>query len=130
MFSYRLKKLMHRVVFPFDLKLCNTTSDCPEVDVEYSLFAVVVHMGAHLNHGHYVALVKSKGRWICFDDDQVVPITPQQVQSTFGHTQEPNLRTDQQSTHMDHGYILFYLRKGVWCDGDDGSATSSLDAMD
>ena len=29
--------------------------------------------------GHYVALVKSQGQWICFDDDQVLPISEAQV---------------------------------------------------
>ena len=97
----RMKKLMHRVTFPWELKLVNTTDDCPDAgggggggggrsgptmsrgtgrphhttpsifsscsslspppiththahslaDSPYELFAVVVHMGAHPNHG-------------------------------------------------------------------------------
>lgn len=107
----QMRKLTHRVVFPFHLKLANTTEDCPDADAEYALTAVVVHMGAHVNHGHYVALVKSAGQWLCFDDEQVHGVTEAQVQSTFGHTQEPQMRTDGQApAHMDHGYILFYQR--------------------
>lgn len=47
----RMRKLMYRVVFPFDLKLRNTTEDCPDADQPYSLFAVVVHVGSGPNHG-------------------------------------------------------------------------------
>lgn len=109
----QMRKLTHRVVYPFDLKLTNTTDDCKDSDARFSLFAVVVHMGLHMNHGHYVALVKSSGQWLCFDDDQVIPITESQVRSTFGHTQDPLLR----ATHgrvqgsMDHSYIIFYKRE-------------------
>lgn len=47
----RLRKLMYRVVFPFQLKLCNTSDDCPDVDTMYNLFAVIVHIGSGLHHG-------------------------------------------------------------------------------
>lgn len=52
----RLRKLMYRVVFPFDLKLRNTVDECPEADDLYHLLAVVVHVGAGPNHGAYVPL--------------------------------------------------------------------------
>jgi ubiquitin C-terminal hydrolase len=39
-----------------ELKL-STASD--DVDTEYSLFAVVVHVGSGPNHGHYVSLLKA-----------------------------------------------------------------------
>lgn len=108
----QMQKLTHRVVFPFHLKLTNTTDTCPDADAEYSLTAVVVHMGAHVNHGHYVALVKSAGKWICFDDEAVHGVTEAQVQSTFGHTQQPLVRADGQGNgHVDHAYILFYQRR-------------------
>ncbi|PRW20845.1 Ubiquitin carboxyl-terminal hydrolase 3 isoform B [Chlorella sorokiniana] len=108
----RLKKLMHRVTFPWELKMINTTDDCPDADSAYELFAVVVHMGAHPNHGHYVALVRTpSGQWVCFDDEQVNAVTESQVQSVFGHTQDWHpMREDQQGPHADHGYILMYQR--------------------
>lgn len=108
----QMRKLTHRVVYPFDLKLTNITDDCEDRDASFSLFAVVVHMGLHMNHGHYVALVKSAGQWLCFDDDQVIPITENQVRSTFGHTQDPLLHATNGRTQgsMDHSYILFYKR--------------------
>lgn len=47
----RMRKLMYRVVFPFELKLPNTTDDADGQDALYSLFAVVVHVGSGPHHG-------------------------------------------------------------------------------
>ncbi|GLU20464.1 hypothetical protein SLE2022_366650 [Rubroshorea leprosula] len=94
----RYKKLSYRVVFPLELKLSNTVED---VDSEYSLFAVVVHVGSGPNHGHYVSLVKSHNHWLFFDDENVEMIDESAVQTFFGSAQEYTSNTD-------HGYILFY----------------------
>ncbi len=51
MWSRRMRKLNYRVVFPFELKLRNTSDDCANVDDFYDLFAVVVHVGQGPNHG-------------------------------------------------------------------------------
>ncbi|GBF97840.1 ubiquitin carboxyl-terminal hydrolase [Raphidocelis subcapitata] len=99
------RKLPYRVVFPFELKLPNTMDGADGADAAYSLFAVVVHVGSNMHHGHYVALIKSKSQWLFFDDDTVELIREEQVAATFGSTQE-------YSNHMDHGYILFYERIG------------------
>ncbi|KAM7513612.1 hypothetical protein LguiA_003195 [Lonicera macranthoides] len=96
----RYKKLSYRVVFPLELKLSNTVED---VDPEYSLFAVVVHVGSGPNHGHYVSLVKSHNHWLFFDDENVEMIDESAVQTFFGSAQE-------YSSNTDHGYILFYER--------------------
>ncbi|KMZ71485.1 Ubiquitin carboxyl-terminal hydrolase 3 [Zostera marina] len=94
----RHKKLSYRVVFPLDLKLTDTVVD---PDTEYSLFAVVVHVGSGPNHGHYVSLVKSHNHWLFFDDENVEIIDESIVQTFFGSAQE-------YSSNTDHGYILFY----------------------
>lgn len=99
----RYKKLSYRVVFPLELKLCNTTDDAPGSEAEYSLFAVVVHVGTGPNHGHYVSLVKSHNHWLFFDDENVEIIDESVVQTFFGSTQE-------YSNNSEHGYILFYER--------------------
>ncbi|KAJ3673748.1 hypothetical protein LUZ60_005740 [Juncus effusus] len=88
----RYKKLSYRVVFPLELKLS---------ELEYSLFAVVVHVGSGPNHGHYVSLVKSHNHWLFFDDENVEIIDEGNVQTFFGSAQE-------YSSNTDHGYILFY----------------------
>lgn len=94
----RYKKLSYRVVFPLELKLTNTMEDA---DCEYSLFAVVVHVGSGPNHGHYVSLVKSHNHWLFFDDENVEMIDESAVQTAFGSAQE-------YASNTDHGYILFY----------------------
>ncbi|XP_059648061.1 ubiquitin carboxyl-terminal hydrolase 4-like [Cornus florida] len=101
----RYKKLSYRVVFPLELKLCNTVED---TDSEYSLFAIVIHVGTGPNHGHYVSLVKSHNHWLFFDDDNVEMIDESAVQTVFGSAQEYSRNTE-------HGYILFYesLATGV-----------------
>ncbi|CAI9763558.1 unnamed protein product [Fraxinus pennsylvanica] len=96
----RYKKLSYRVVFPHELRLSNTVEDA---DAEYSLFAVVVHVGSGPNHGHYVSLVKSHNHWLFFDDENVETIEESAVQTFFGAAQE-------YSSNTDHGYILFYER--------------------
>ncbi|KAH7287676.1 hypothetical protein KP509_32G069000 [Ceratopteris richardii] len=98
----RYKKLSYRVVFPLELKLCNTADDAPGSEAEYSLFAVVVHVGTGPNHGHYVSLVKSHNHWLFFDDENVEIIDESAVQTFFGSTQE--------YSNSEHGYILFYER--------------------
>lgn len=97
----RYKKLSYRVVFPLELKL--SSSDAKDSDAEYSLFAVVVHVGSGPNHGHYVSLVKSHNHWLFFDDENVEMIDESAVQTIFGSAQE-------YSSNTDHGYILFYER--------------------
>ncbi|XP_057803995.1 ubiquitin carboxyl-terminal hydrolase 4-like isoform X2 [Salvia miltiorrhiza] len=94
----RHKKLSYRVVFPLELKL-STTLDAG--DSEYSLFAVVVHVGTGPNHGHYVSLVKSHNHWLFFDDENAEMIDESAIQTFFGSAQE-------YSSNTDHGYILFY----------------------
>ncbi|RZS28522.1 hypothetical protein BHM03_00062122 [Ensete ventricosum] len=98
----RYKKLSYRVVFPMELKLNNTVED---IDSEYSLFAVVVHVGSGPNHGHYVSLVKSHNHWLLFDDENVEMIDESMVQTFFGSSQE-------YSGNTDNGYILFYESLG------------------
>lgn len=94
----RYKKLSYRVVFPLELKLINTVDNS---DLEYSLFAVLVHVGSGPNHGHYVSLVKSHNHWLFFDDENVEMTDESMVQTFFGSAQEFSGNTD-------NGYILFY----------------------
>eukprot|EP00041_Stephanoeca_diplocostata_P013725 m.243164 g.243164 ORF g.243164 m.243164 type:complete len:344 (+) comp19443_c1_seq18:296-1327(+) len=67
----RFTKLSYRVAYPFELRLFNTTQDAVDGGRMYDLFAVVVHMGARINSGHYIAVVKSASKWLLFDDDYV-----------------------------------------------------------
>ncbi len=94
----RLQKLFHRVVYPFHLRLFNTTDDAEDPDRLYELYAVVVHIGGGPYHGHYVSIVKTQDRgWLLFDDEMVEPVDKSYVQNFFGD--RPGLAC---------AYVLFY----------------------
>ncbi len=94
----RLQKLFHRVVYPYHLRLFNTTDDAEDPDRLYELYAVVVHIGGGPYHGHYISIVKTKDRgWLLFDDEMVEPVDKSYVQNFFGD--RPGLAC---------AYVLFY----------------------
>lgn len=81
----RLQKLFHRVVYPYYLRLFNTTDDAEEPDRLYELYAVVVHIGGGPYHGHYVSIIKTQDRgWLLFDDEMVEPVDKAYVRNFFG----------------------------------------------
>ncbi|EEP75776.1 CREB protein [Uncinocarpus reesii 1704] len=94
----RLQKLFHRVVYPYYLRLFNTTDDAEDPDRLYELYAVVVHIGGGPYHGHYVAIIKTVDRgWLLFDDEMVEPVDKSFVRNFFGD--RPGLGS---------AYVLFY----------------------
>ena len=94
----RLQKLFHRVVYPYHLRLFNTTDDAEDPDRLYELYAVVVHIGGGPYHGHYISIVKTQERgWLLFDDELVEPVDKSYVQNFFGD--RPGLAC---------AYVLFY----------------------
>ncbi|XP_019861980.1 PREDICTED: ubiquitin carboxyl-terminal hydrolase 46-like [Amphimedon queenslandica] len=68
---HRHTKLSHRVVFPWELKLFNTSDDASDPDRMYDLIGVVIHCGTGPNRGHYISVIKSHGYWLLLDDDYV-----------------------------------------------------------
>jgi len=100
-FNNRMIKVSHRVVFPLELRLYNTSDDCQNPDRLYDLVAAVIHCGTGLNRGHYISIVKSYGFWLLFDDDVVDKIDPSTIEDFYG------LTTDIQKS-SETGYILFY----------------------
>eukprot|EP00761_Pharyngomonas_kirbyi_P000222 gb/GECH01000222.1/.p1 GENE.gb/GECH01000222.1/~~gb/GECH01000222.1/.p1 ORF type:complete len:369 (+),score=42.60 gb/GECH01000222.1/:1-1107(+) len=95
------RKLPHRVAFPFHLRLTNAVPEADDAHRLYVLFAVVIHIGSSPNHGHYVAMVKSHGTWLLFDDNVVEVIEENDVREVFGHVGDFNGTSET-------GYILFY----------------------
>jgi ubiquitin carboxyl-terminal hydrolase 9/13 len=94
----RLQKLFHKVVYPYHLRLFNTTDDAEDPDRLYELYAVVVHIGGGPYHGHYVAIIKTQDRgWLLFDDEMVEPVDKSYVRNFFGD--RPGLAC---------AYVLFY----------------------
>ena len=94
----RLQKLFHRVVYPYHLRMFNTTDDAADPDRIYELYAVVVHIGGNAYHGHYVAVIKTPDRgWLLFDDEMVEPVDKHFVRNFFGD--KPGMAC---------AYVLFY----------------------
>ncbi|KAG5939490.1 hypothetical protein E4U53_007791 [Claviceps sorghi] len=94
----RLQKLFHRVVYPYHLRMFNTTDDAEDPDRLYELYAVVVHIGGNAYHGHYVSIIKTQDRgWLLFDDEMVEPVDKHFVRNFFGD--KPGMAT---------AYVLFY----------------------
>ncbi|KAG1298720.1 hypothetical protein G6F66_001471 [Rhizopus arrhizus] len=90
-------KLTYRVVFPFELRLFNTSDDTENADRMYELWSIVIHIGSGPHHGHYVAIVKSNGQWMLFDDDVVTQIQEEDIQKYFSDLPGSG-----------SGYVLFY----------------------
>ncbi|KAI9343369.1 hypothetical protein BD770DRAFT_398222 [Pilaira anomala] len=90
-------KLTYRVVFPFELRLFNTSDDTEDADRMYELWGIVVHIGSGPHHGHYVAIIKSNGQWMLFDDDVVTQIQEDDIQKYFSDLPGSG-----------SGYVLFY----------------------
>ncbi|KAI7907747.1 uncharacterized protein BX663DRAFT_491912 [Cokeromyces recurvatus] len=90
-------KLTYRVVFPFELRLFNTSDDTEDADRMYELWSIVVHIGSGPHHGHYVAVIKSNGQWMLFDDDVVTQIQEDDIQKYFSDLPGSG-----------SGYVLFY----------------------
>ncbi|KAI5847356.1 hypothetical protein DFP73DRAFT_377905 [Morchella snyderi] len=96
--SQRFEKLHYRVVYPYHLRLFNTTDDADDQDRLYELYAVVVHIGGGPYHGHYVAIVKTEDKgWLLFDDELVEPVDKAYVRNFFG--ERPGMAC---------AYVLFY----------------------
>ncbi|KAI8986318.1 hypothetical protein BDB01DRAFT_720441 [Pilobolus umbonatus] len=90
-------KLTYRVVFPFELRLFNTSDDTEDADRMYELWAFVVHIGSGPHHGHYVTIVKNNGQWLMFDDEIVTQIQEEDIQKYFSDLPGSG-----------SGYVLFY----------------------
>ncbi|KAK4740611.1 hypothetical protein SAY87_032265 [Trapa incisa] len=97
-------KVSHRVVFPLELRLFNTSDDAVNPDRLYDLVAVVIHCGSGPNRGHYISIVKSHGFWLLFDDDMVDKIDASAIEDFYGLTS--NVQKSSET-----GYILFYQSK-------------------
>ncbi|RCI03386.1 ribosomal protein S14, S11, partial [Rhizopus stolonifer] len=85
------------VVFPFELRLFNTSDDTEDADRMYELWGIVVHIGSGPHHGHYVSIIKSNGQWMLFDDDIVTQIQEEDIHKYFSDLPGSG-----------SGYVLFY----------------------
>jgi len=76
-------KIGHHVTFPELLNVQPFTSpegQYSEISLDFALYAVVVHVGASILRGHYVAYVKDpRGEWFQIDDHKVSPVSLSEV---------------------------------------------------
>lgn len=90
-------KLAYRVVFPFEMRLFNTSDDAQDPDKLYELFAIIVHLGMGPHQGHYISIIRVGIRWFVFDDETVTIIDEIDITRYFGDT--PGAGS---------AYVLFY----------------------
>ncbi|KAI5799009.1 putative ubiquitin carboxyl-terminal hydrolase creB [Geopyxis carbonaria] len=111
----RFEKLHYRVLYPYHLRLFNTTDDADDPDRLYELYAVVVHIGGGPYHGHYVAIIKTEDKgWLLFDDEMVEPVDKAYVRNFFG---------ERTGAGVASAYVLFYqettfeaVQREMWAD--------------
>ena len=73
----------------------------------YHLKGIVVHLGQGYAYGHYFALIKSHGRWIKFDDNNVDVVDEKYKSALYGNS------VVSRSGYMEHSswptaYMLLY----------------------
>lgn len=95
--SRQFVKLAFRVVFPMELRLCNTSDDADDPDKLYRLYGIIVHIGTGPHHGHYIAILRVSSRWFVFDDETIRVIDEEDIQRYYGDT--PGTGS---------AYVLFY----------------------
>ncbi|XP_050234718.1 ubiquitin carboxyl-terminal hydrolase 21 [Mercurialis annua] len=95
-----IEKIDKHVEFPLEIDLkpyANISQGCDEiqVDLNYLLSAIVVHIGVSANSGHYFCYVRSSpSTWHKLDDSRVVKVEEEEVLSQAA-------------------YLLFYVREGT-----------------
>ncbi|XP_075241401.1 ubiquitin carboxyl-terminal hydrolase 46-like isoform X2 [Convolutriloba macropyga] len=114
----RYTKLAYRVVYPMQLRIFNTSEECPNPDVLYELVGVVIHAGSTPNRGHYITMVRSSSvisggpeLWLLFDDDNIEKIDPAIMEEFFGQSSPEGVASAPGSTASkpsETAYILFY----------------------
>lgn len=67
------KKITSAFCFPEELNMAHRLSEGSQSELIYDLSAVLIHKGAAVNSGHYVAHIKDESteQWWEFDDEQV-----------------------------------------------------------
>jgi len=82
-------KIGNNVTFPKLLNVQSFTSpdeQHSENSLEYALYALVVHVGASIRRGHYVAYVEDpRGEWFQMDDHMTSPVSLSEVLKVQAH---------------------------------------------
>jgi ubiquitin carboxyl-terminal hydrolase 9/13 len=98
--SMEMQKVSVRV--PFSTRMAIPAAHTGHDRRVYELKAVVVHAGTGPNRGHYTCVVHLAGNtWILYDDDLVIPMHEEELESLFGSAVETR-------ASVECGYILLY----------------------
>uniref|UniRef100_A0A5F4WAA3 Ubl carboxyl-terminal hydrolase 18 n=1 Tax=Callithrix jacchus TaxID=9483 RepID=A0A5F4WAA3_CALJA len=70
-------------VLPMEREICDAEE---QPGGQYELFAVVAHVGS-ADAGHYCAYIRNAvdGRWFCFNDSNICPVSWEDIQCTYGN---------------------------------------------
>eukprot|EP01028_Stygiella_incarcerata_P008761 TRINITY_DN39258_c0_g1_i1.p1 TRINITY_DN39258_c0_g1~~TRINITY_DN39258_c0_g1_i1.p1 ORF type:complete len:392 (-),score=75.83 TRINITY_DN39258_c0_g1_i1:33-1208(-) len=97
----RHRKLSYRIACPEKMSI-GSSSGCEDViEQMYELTSVVIHIGSGASYGHYIAMAKSHGHWLIFDDDVVELAQWEDLEGYFGVPIETNGTSETV-------YLLFY----------------------
>ena len=99
--TWQRYKVVERFEFPEEFDFAPYTVNPSNGEQIYRLNGVVVHMGT-AEFGHYYSIIKSGGKWLCFNDRSVTELSQQEfdyhVLGSAAHRNNPS------------AYMLFYSK--------------------
>jgi ubiquitin C-terminal hydrolase len=103
--NFSQKKLNYFINIPSDIRLDFLLKDKDKYreNTLYNLFAIVVHVGTGNDYGHYYCVIKIAGKWVKFDDENVLIMEKTDISSLFGNPDE-----EYEFTVNNCAYLLFY----------------------
>ena len=79
-----MRKLNYKIAFPLELKLApNYEENSPRQ--RFILRAIIAHIGSGSQYGHYFCVLKNKGKWYKFDDQDISIVEERELSSIFGN---------------------------------------------
>jgi len=101
--SSQQKKLNYSINIPNDISLEFLLKENSKESTLYNLSALVIHVGTGNEYGHYYCLVNFSGKWVKFDDENVVILEKKDLFEYFGNPDE-----DFEYNNNYCAYLLFY----------------------
>ncbi|CAN1768243.1 Ubiquitin carboxyl-terminal hydrolase 26 [Linum perenne] len=124
------KKITSTFRFPEELDMGQRLSEPSEQDWIYNLSAVLIHKGAAVNSGHYIAHIKDEntGQWWEFDDERVSNLGNHPFGESSSSSTAENVQSDSSSNaktfSSSDAYMLMYTLRSLR-NGDDKTCRSS-----
>ena len=96
-------KILDPLEIPMTFDIQKYFGHCPSTDFELS--AVISHTGT-ADRGHYMAIVKKNGEWLCYNDEDVSPMNEAQLKHIVNSS-------GAQSDIRRCGYLLVFTKVGT-----------------